>query len=104
METLGLSHQLLFRRDRANAARRPLYPIPQLANINLQFRDRAAEGVTVHAQFSGRPALVAFVLLENGEDKSFFKFAHSFGVKNIASVHLQDQRFQLIFHDASLSF
>jgi len=56
----------------------------------------------VHAQLAGRLTLVALVLLQNGEDESFLKFADGFGIENSAFVHLENQGFQLVFHSASL--
>ena len=47
---------------------------------------------------AGSAALVAFIFLEDGENKALFEFAHSLGIKDVALVHLQDERFQLIFH------
>ena len=92
----------LFQSDGTGAARWSLDSIPKLADIDLQFADSAAEGVTVHAEFTGGAALVAFIFLEHGEDKAFLEFPHAFRIKNIALIHLQNECFQLIFHDASL--
>jgi len=89
--------------DGAGAAGRALDAVAELADVDLQLGDGAAEGVAVHAQFAGGAALVAFVLLQDGQDETFFELAYAFGIQNIAAVHLQDKRFQLIFHDASLS-
>lgn len=98
-----LANNLLLKRDRAGAAGRTLDAVAELANINLQLSDGAAEGVTVHSQFTGGPALVALVFLKHGQDEALLELAHALGIKNIASVHLQDKCFQLIFHDAFLS-
>ena len=57
----------------------------------------------MHAQLASGAALVAFVLLQNGKDEAFLELANSLGIKDIASVHLQNKCFQLIFHGASLS-
>jgi hypothetical protein len=99
----GLSRRLLFQRDRTRAARRAFRAIPQLPNINLEFVDGPAQSVSVHVELARGTALVAFVFLQDGEDKSLLKLTHALGIKNVASVHLQDERFQLIFHGRSLS-
>lgn len=98
-----LADDLLFKRNRAGASGRTLDAVAELANINLQFGDGTAQSVAVHSQFAGGPALVALVFLKHGQDKAFLELTHAFGIKNIASVHLQDECFQLIFHDAFLS-
>ena len=54
----------------------------------------------MHSEFARRAALVAFILLKYGEDKALFEFAHALGIENVALVHLQDECFQLIFHDS----
>src|SRR5437879_11553749 len=56
----------------------------------------------MHAQFARGTALVALVFLQDGHDKSLFELAHRFGVKNVALIHLHDERFQLIFHGGAL--
>ena len=58
----------------------------------------------MHAQFARGAALIAFVLLKNGQNETLLKFAHTFGIKNVAAIHLQDKCFQLISHDESLFF
>jgi hypothetical protein len=97
-----LAHGLLLHRDWARAARRALGAIAQLADVNFQFADGAAEGVAVHAQFARGAALVALVFLKDGKNEALLEFAHAFGVEDVAFVHLQNECFQLIFHDASL--
>jgi hypothetical protein len=57
----------------------------------------------VHAKLARGAALVAFVLLQNSQDKFLFEFAHSFGVKNVTPVHLHNKGFELISHGISLS-
>ncbi len=54
-------------------------------------------------KFARRAALVALVLLQNGEDELLFEFAHRFGIQNITSVHLHNKGFELISHGISLS-
>jgi len=95
-----LADDLLLEADRAGAAWRTFDAVAELADIDLQLGDGAAESVAVHAQFARGAALVAFVLLKNGEDKALLEFPHTLGVKDVAAVHLQNQCFQLIFHDA----
>jgi len=79
--------------DGASAARRPTRSVAEEANVDFEFGESAAEGVAVHAEFAGGPALVAFVFLENGQDEALFEFADGFGVKDIALVHLHDEGF-----------
>jgi hypothetical protein len=57
----------------------------------------------MHPKLTGRAALVAFVLLQYGEDKSLLEFANSLGVEDVAFVHLHDKCFKLISHVISLS-
>jgi hypothetical protein len=83
--------------------RRALGSIAQLADIDLEFVDGPAQCVAMHSKLARGSALVALILLKNGEDKALLKFAHAFGVKDVAFVHLQDECFQLIFHGRSLS-
>jgi hypothetical protein len=92
----------LFQADGAGAAGRALDAVAELADVDFQLGDSAAESVPMHAQFAGGAALVAFVFLEHGEDETFLELAHAFGIKNVASVHLQHECFQLIFHEGSL--
>lgn len=85
------------------AAGRALHAIAELANINLQLGDGAAEGVAMHAKFASGAALIAAIFLEHGENKALLEFAYPFRIKNVAFIHLQDECFELIFHVASLS-
>jgi hypothetical protein len=57
----------------------------------------------VHAKFARGATLVALVLLQDGENKLLFEFAHRLGIKNITPVHLHDKGFELISHGISLS-
>ena len=57
----------------------------------------------MHAQFAGGTALVSFVFLKDGQNKTFLEFPHALFVKDIAAVHLQDECFQLVFHKTVLS-
>src|SRR5271165_1020902 len=75
---------------------------PQHSYVKIQFRNGAAERVTVHAQLPGRLTLIALVFLQHGHNESLLKFADGFRVENSALVHLQNQGFQLVFHSASL--
>lgn len=84
------------------AARRTLSPVPQLTDINSQLGKGSAERVAMHPQFSRGTALVAFILLQHGQDEALFELAHRLGVQNVALVHLHYERFQLIFHGISL--
>jgi len=58
----------------------------------------------MHTELPRRPALIAFILLQDSENEAFFELAHGFGIKNIAFVHLHDERFELISHGFSLSW
>ena len=89
--------------NRAGTAWGTLHAVAQLANIDFQFGEGAAESVAVHAQLARGAALVAFVFLKHGQDKALFKLTNGLGVQNIAFVHLHDERFELIFHSLSLS-
>src|SRR5882672_7680672 len=79
-ESCGLADDFLFHGHRASAARRALASIAELADIDLQFVDSAAQSVAVHAQFAGSAALVAFVLLQHGQDEALLEFTHAFGI------------------------
>src|SRR5579864_2415561 len=98
-----LADDLFFQGDGASTAGWTLDAIAKLPDVNLQFADGAAKGVAVHAQLAGGAALIALVFLQNSQNEALLKLPHSLGIKNIASVHLQNKGFQLIFHDASLS-
>jgi len=58
----------------------------------------------MHPQLARGPALVSIIFLKDGENEPLFEFSYCFRIKNIAFVHLQDKRFQLISHNLSLSF
>ena len=61
-----LARDLLLHRERGgalHARRNALRSSPYSFDVNLQFRNGAAERVAVHSQLPGRPALVALVLL-----------------------------------------
>ena len=89
-------------RNGMSAARRPANPTTQTLRIQLQLGNGAAEGVTVHSQLACCLALVSLAVLQYGENKSFFELTNAFRISYAVLVHLQDQSFQLIFHDASL--
>jgi len=94
-----LADDFLFQRYRAGAAGWALYAVAELADVNLQFADSAAESVAVHSKFAGGAALVTFIFFEHSQNETLFEFSHAFGIKNVAAVHLQDECFQLIFHE-----
>jgi hypothetical protein len=73
----GLAHSFLFQSDGARAARWALHAISELAHIDLQLADGAAEGIAVHAKLACCPALIAFVFLEDGQNKALFEFTHT---------------------------
>ena len=85
-----------------SAARRAARTWTQRPDVEIQFGDGAAEGVAVHSELACCLTLVAFVLLQNREDETFLEFANGFGIENSAFVHLENQGFQLVFHNASL--
>lgn len=78
--------------------------ISKLPDVYFQLVDRAAQGIAVHAEFAGGAALVALVFLKDGEDKALLEFPYTLGIQDVALVHLQDECFQLIFHDVSLRY
>jgi len=73
---VALSDGFLFQGKRSSAARRALSPIAQLADIDLQFAQGAAERVAMHAQFACGAALIALVFLEDRQDKAFLEFPY----------------------------
>src|ERR1019366_3797998 len=99
---LGLTGDFPVHRDRMGAARRPARTMTQAFGIQLKFGDGTAEGVAVHAQLARGLALITLAFLQHRENESLLEFAHAFGISYAVFVHLQDQSFQLIFHNASL--
>ena len=97
-----LADGLFFDRESMGAARRTAASVAQGFSVELEFGNSAAEGVTVHAELAGSFALVAVAVLQDGENELLLEFADGFGIGNAASVHVHNQSFQLIFHDASL--
>ena len=86
----GLANDLFLQADGAGTAGRTLDAVAELADVDLQFVDGAAEGVAVHTEFAGGAALIALVFLEHGQDETLLELTHALGVKNIAFVHLQN--------------
>jgi hypothetical protein len=99
---LILPRSLLIEGDGAGAARRTFHALPELPYVDLQLGNGAAERIAVHAKLTCRPALIALVFLEHRQNEALFEFTHALGIKNVAFVHLQNECFQLIFHDAFL--
>jgi hypothetical protein len=93
----------LFHGNGTRAAGRALDSVAELANVYLQLGDGTAQGIAVHAQLARRAALIALIFLEHGQDEAFLELADAFGIENVASIHLQNECFQLIFHVAVLS-
>src|ERR1019366_6508926 len=91
-------------RDCMGAAWRPARTVAQALGIQLQLGDGTAKGVAVHAQLARGLALVSLAVLQHRENESLLEFTHAFGIGDAVLVHLQDQSFQLIFHNAPLSF
>ncbi len=48
-------------------------------------------------------ALIALVFLQYGEDEPLLELADRLRIQNVAVVHLQNKRFELILHGLSLS-
>lgn len=83
----------LFVSCRTCGARRTPSTVAEVSNFDVQFLNRAAEGIAMHAQLPRGPALIAFVFFQHYRDKPALKFAHGLGIKNIAAVHLLYQCF-----------
>ncbi len=98
-----LTHRLLLVARESGTARRTFGPIPELPYVYFQLRNCAAQRIAVHVQLAGGTALVALVLLQDGQDEPLLKLTHCLGIKNVALVHLHDEGFELIFH-GGLSF
>jgi hypothetical protein len=95
---LGLSREFFLERRGASASRRTLPPIAEFADINLEFADRAAQCVAMHAKLTSGAALIALVLFEDRSDETLLEFPDRLRIENIAPVHLLYERFQLVFH------
>jgi hypothetical protein len=83
-----LSRGSLVVTDGTGTARRATTAIPELADINLQFFDRPAEGIAMHPKLPRGTALIAAIFMQNGRNETSFKFTHRFGIKNITAIHL----------------
>ena len=57
----------------------------------------------MHVELTGGTALIAVVLLQNGQDEALLELTHCLRIKNVALVHLHDECFELISHGVSLS-
>ena len=84
-----------------SAARRPASPA-QRFDVKFEVGKVAAERVAVHAKLTGSFALVPVDVLQDRKNELLFEFADGLGISNTAPVHVHNQSFQLIFHDASL--
>jgi hypothetical protein len=96
------SARLFFDGESMGAARRTAPSVAQGFGVELELGNSAAEGVAVHAELAGSLALVPVAVLQDRENELLLEFADGFGIGNTASVHVHNQSFQLIFHDASL--
>ena len=85
---LRLTSDFFVVRQRTRGARRTFAAVAELADVNLQFINCAAEGIAVHAELPRSAALIAFVFFEHGRNETPFKLADRFGIKDIAAVHL----------------
>src|SRR5579875_2011030 len=54
----------------------------------------------MHTQQTGSFALIAIGVLHDSKDEFLFEFADGFRIGNAAAIHVHNQSFQLIFHDA----
>jgi len=97
-----LTHSLSFRRQAMRATGRASSPIAQCLGVELKIGDGAAESVAVHAQLARSLALIPVAVLQNCENELLSEFADRFGIRDTTPVHVHNQGFQLIFHDASL--
>ena len=77
---------------------------PKRPHVEIQFRNRPAQCITVHAQLPCRLTLIALVLLKHGQNELLLELAYCFRIKNAALMHLKYECFQLVFHSASLGF
>jgi hypothetical protein len=97
-----LAHCFPVQRDCISAARWSTRAFAQTLCIQFEFVDSAAQGVTVHTQLACGLALVSFAVLQYRKNESLLEFTYAFGIGYAVLVHLRNQRFQLIFHNASL--
>ena len=77
-------------------------PGAHCAHVEFQLSDGPAQGVAMHSQLSCCLALIAIVLLQYREYESFSEFAHGFGIKNSALIHLRYKSLKLVFHRGPL--
>ena len=83
-------------------ARRSARTVAHALGIQLKFGNGTAKGVAVHTQLARGLALVSLAILQHRQNEPLLEFTHAFRIGYAVLVHLQDQSFQLIFHDASL--
>jgi hypothetical protein len=88
--------------QRPGALRRAPGAVADVLHVEIQFGNRAAECVAVHAQLARRLALIALVFLQHRKYEAFLELPNRLGVEYPALVHLCYQGFQLVFHSASL--
>src|SRR5580704_253415 len=99
----ALSCCLLLVSYRTGTAGWALAAVTELANVDLQLRNRSAQCVAVHAEFARGTALVPLIFLQHRQNELLLEFAHGFRIKDVAAVHLHDECFELISHGISLS-
>ena len=97
-----LARGFSFDGEGVGATRRTAPSAPQGFGVELELGNGAAEGVAVHAKLARGFALVPVAVLQHRENELLLEFADGFGIGNTASVHMHNQSFQLIFHDASI--
>src|SRR5271165_6138431 len=96
-----LPRYLPLHRDRVRATRRPACSRAQFFGVEFELRDSAAESVAVHAQLARGLALVSLAVLQHGQNEFLLEFTDGFRISDAALVHLQNQSFQLVSHNAS---
>jgi hypothetical protein len=70
--------------------------------VELILVDLAAEGIAVNAEHLRGTGLIPIGTVEDALNESFFEFADGLVEEDAAFHHLNDEPFQLIFHDRTL--
>ena len=63
----------------------------------------AAQSIAMHAQLTRGLALIAMVALQDVQYEPLLKFAYCLRIQNATFVHLSNESFELVLHNASLS-
>src|SRR6185312_2964228 len=88
---------------RTLAAGRTAHPIADGRGVQIEFSQRAAERVAVHAEFFGSFALIALVVREDLEDVALLELANSIRIGNSGAVHLRDEAVHFALQDSVLA-